>query len=182
MAILRWYDPFKADVVIATLPFISSGLWDSTINNLMTHCFWERDSWSHRHTLTHTPKYLHELWWCETIFDTPLLFFFSHYRFYGELIKTVNITRNAPSRLSHKHTLSLALLQPLSFSRVKTDALSQWNSDHDSLLILVRFPWKQETDHAHWGLVSEHKQRKTLKICTSQTYMSWHSTVTDRGV
>lgn len=56
----RWFEPFKADVVIATLPFISSGLWDSSINNLMTHCF-ECDRWSsqlhantNRHTHSHT--------------------------------------------------------------------------------------------------------------------------------
>lgn len=54
MAILQWFDPFKADVVIATLPFISSGLWDSSINNLMAHCFWDFDWWSRRHTHTDT--------------------------------------------------------------------------------------------------------------------------------
>lgn len=110
-AISRWFDPFKADVVIATLPFISSGLWGSTINNLMTHCFWECDRWPPppphpTHTLTLTLMMWNHFW-------HPSFFSFSHYRFCGEPIKTVNIAPKAPSTQTHTLLCLLASLQPL---------------------------------------------------------------------
>ena len=63
--------------------------------------------------------------------------------------------RERNSGLRHYSSLSVCLSVCLSVSlsllRVETDVLSQWNSDHDSLLVLFQLPWKQETDHAHWG-------------------------------
>lgn len=108
-AMSRRWDPFKADVVLATLPFISSGLGDSSINNLMTGCFWECDRWSqpervHTHMRTHTHTHTHYN------FDdvrlsclTSLLLYFSlsPCRFCGELIKTVKTFLQTQT---HTHT------------------------------------------------------------------------------
>lgn len=104
--------------------------------------------------------------------DTALMylflffFCFSHCRFCGGPTKTVRLSLSG----TNTHP-SWASLQPF-FHRL----LSQWNSDHDTLLILFQFPWKQETDHAHWGSVSEHLRRKTSAVIISEHFYQQSTT------
>lgn len=145
-----WFEPFKADVVIATLPFISSGLWDSSINNLMTRCFWV---WSMilSHTHIHTTL---TLMMCNLCWH-PVFF----------LHLSLQILRRADKNGKYCTIHFLFILSPVfritpasclsSMWKIWT-VLSECNSDHDSLLILFQFLWQQETDHAQRYSVRDH--------------------------
>lgn len=120
---------------LVMLPFISSGLWKPTINNLMAPSSPAGDRWS-RHTCL---MMWHSFFVC--VISLQIL---------RRADKNGKYCRRGASSPPRQHNPAC----------VKANGLSQWNSDHDCELarryafFSQRFPWKQENDHAHRGSVS----------------------------